>query len=354
MCPQLKTLMDLSRFKKILVIRTDRIGDVLLSTPVLFNLRKAFPQAHLAIMVTPYARDIVYGNPNINEVIIYDKRGLHKGWFATIEFAIAVAKKRFDLALVLHPTNRAHIVSFLAGIKHRIGYDKKFSFLLTYKLPDNKFKGKKHERDYALDLLIHLGLDVEKVMPFMPIRQDSEVQVERLFKVEGIDVSRDKLVAIHPGASCPSKRWPIDYFAKTARTLIKEKTVKIAIIGASENAQTARRLAGLIDSSSVIDFTGRTSVSQLASVLKRSNLFISNDSGPVHIASSLNTPVIAIFGRNQRGLSPKRWGPLGQRDRIVYKDVGCQLCLAHNCNKDFLCLKSIKPEEICELARSFL
>jgi heptosyltransferase-2 len=346
--------MDLSKIKNILVVRTDRIGDVLLSTPVLENLRKSFPKAHIAVMVSPNALDIVQGNPNINEVIVYDKDNLHKTWSSSIKFALKLRKKKFDLSLIVHPTNRSHIIAFFSGIKYRVGYDRKFSFLLTQKIPHTKQHGEKHERDYCLDMLSVLGLQSEKFLPQMVLRKESEEFVDNLLNDLGLNTKQEKIVAMHPGASCPSKRWPLDYFSKLAQWLIKDKKTKIAIIGAKDNLGLGDRLAGLIDSASVINFTGRLTISQLASFLKRCCLFISNDSGPVHIASSVGTPVISIFGRKQPGLAPKRWGPLGKLDKVVHKDVGCTVCLAHNCNKNFLCLRSISPEEVYQLAVELL
>jgi ADP-heptose:LPS heptosyltransferase len=103
-----------------------------------------------------------------------------------------------------------------------------------------------------------------------------------------------------------------------------------------------------------VNLAGKTSVSHLASVLKRCKLFISNDSGPVHIASAVGIPVISIFGRNQKGLSPKRWGPVGKRDKILHKEVGCIECLAHNCTKRFACLKAITVDDVLGAADSIL
>ncbi|MDD5506234.1 MAG: glycosyltransferase family 9 protein, partial [Candidatus Omnitrophica bacterium] len=100
--------------------------------------------------------------------------------------------------------------------------------------------------------------------------------------------------------------------------------------------------------------SGKTSVSHLASILKRCALFISNDSGPEHIASSLGVPVISIFGRNQPGLSPRRWGPLGGQAKYLHKNAGCIQCLAHNCKKEFACLKAIKVEDVLSAAESIL
>ncbi len=346
--------MQKKQFGKILVIRTDRIGDVLLSTPVFANLRKSFPNAHLAAMVTPYAKEIVEGNPNIDEVIIYDPKSKHKGWLSSIRFARDLRKKKFDVALVLHPTNRAHIVSFISGIKDRIGYDRKFAFLLTKRAAHLKQKGEKHERDYALDLLKELGVEPEKSMPFMPIRKESEDWALNLMNSFGLDPKQEKIVAIHAGASCISKRWPVESFANVAQRLINEKKAKVVLVGANTDMELSGRLIKLIDSDSAVDLVGKTSVSRLASLLKRCKLFISNDSGPVHIASSVGTPVISIFGRNQPGLGPKRWGPLGKQDKFVHKNAGCLVCLAHNCNKGFLCLKAITTQEIVSLAESLL
>ena len=121
------------RYKRILIVRTDRIGDVLLSTPVIKALRDAWPYAYIAMIVSPYAKEIVEGNPYLDEVIIYNKDGKHRSALRTIKFALNLKKKKFDLAVILHPTNRVHLVSFLAGIKRRIGYDRKLGFLLNKK-----------------------------------------------------------------------------------------------------------------------------------------------------------------------------------------------------------------------------
>jgi ADP-heptose:LPS heptosyltransferase len=103
-----------------------------------------------------------------------------------------------------------------------------------------------------------------------------------------------------------------------------------------------------------VDLAGETSVSQLASVLKRCSLFISNDSGPVHLASAVGTPVVSIFGRSQQGLSPKRWSPLGGKSRILHKSAGCIECLAHNCVKEFSCLKAITADDVIKAAEELI
>ncbi|MFA5410561.1 MAG: lipopolysaccharide heptosyltransferase II [Candidatus Omnitrophota bacterium] len=339
-------------YKRILVIRTDRIGDVLLSTPVIKVLRDEYPYAYLAMMVSPYAKDIVDGNPYLDDVIIYDKEGKQRSWAGSLKFAARLKKKKFDLAVILHPTNRAHLVAFLAGIPRRIGYDRKLGFLLTDRIKHSKQTGEKHELEYSLDLLRYLGIEPQEKKPLMPIKPESEAWVEQLLEKEGI-ARADKLLAVHPGASCPSKIWPKERFAQVADRLIEKYAFKVLVIAGPKDIKLAQDMQKNMHHYAV-NLAGKTSVSQLASVLKRCALFISNDSGPVHIASAVGTPVISIFGRNQQGLSPKRWGPLGGKDRFLHKEVGCIQCLAHDCVKEFACLKAITVNDVVDVADEVL
>lgn len=338
--------------KRILIVRTDRIGDVLLSTPVIKAVRDKYPDAFIAMMVSPYSKDIVNGNPYLDQVITYDKDAEHKGWISSMKFAFWLKKKKFDLAIILHPTNRVHLVTFLSGIPKRIGYDRKLSFLLSDKIKHTKQLGEKHELEYSLDFLKYLNIQITDKALFMPIKPESERQVEELLSKEG--VSRDDLlIAINPGASCPSKIWPYERFAVVADELIEKYGFKILIISGPKDVQLVDKVTKTMRNKA-INLGGKTSISQLASILKRCKLFISNDSGPVHLASALGVPVAVIFGRNQKGLSPKRWGPLGKNNQVLHKEVGCIICLAHNCKKEFECLKSITTNEVLKAANLIL
>ncbi|MFH1198781.1 MAG: lipopolysaccharide heptosyltransferase II [Candidatus Omnitrophota bacterium] len=338
--------------ERILVVRTDRIGDVLLSTPVIKALRDRFSHAYIAMMVSPSAKDVVEGNPYLDEVIVYDKDGKHNSWARSLKFAHNLKKKRFDLAIILHPTNRVHLITFFARVPRRVGYNRKLPFLLTDRIEHSKQLGEKHELEYNLDLLDYLGVEAQNKNLFMPIREDSEKYIDNLFRMEGFK-NTDKLLAIHPAASCVSKIWPEERFAEVARKLALKYGFKIVIVAGSKDMARAKNVAKIIGQP-VSNFAGRISVSQLASLLKRCKLLISNDSGPVHIACAVGTPVISIFGRAQMGLSPKRWGPVGENAKILHKPVGCIECLAHNCVKDFACLKAITVEDVLSAADSII
>ncbi|MDD5128773.1 MAG: lipopolysaccharide heptosyltransferase II [Candidatus Omnitrophica bacterium] len=340
------------KYKRILIVRTDRIGDVLLSTPVIKALRQKYPQAYISMIVSPYARDIVEANPYLDEVIIYDKDIKHKSWMRSLKFASRLRKKRFDLAVILHPTNRMHLIAFLAGIPLRLGYNRKFGFLNNLRKKHSKQEGLRHEAEYNLDLFKELGISGNARDLFMPIKEESEEWARDLLASNGIKET-DKLLAINPGASCPSKIWPADRFAQVAEILAKQYNLKILVVAGAKDIPQANMVARKLGDKA-LNLSGKTSLSHLASMLKRCSLFISNDSGPVHIASSLGVPVISIFGRNQPGLSPRRWGPLGKRDKYLHKDIGCIQCLAHNCKKEFACLKAISVDDVLSAAESIL
>ncbi len=331
-------------YQRILIVRTDRIGDVLLSTPVIKVLRDNFPHSYIAFMVRPYTQDIVENNPYLDEVIIYDKYGRHKGIFSSLKFALTLRKKSFDVAIILHPTNRVHIITYLAGIPERIGYDKKFGFLLTKKMKDLKHLGKKHEVEYNFDLLKEMGIKDKTEELYMPITKDDEDYVTSVLLQHKIQKD-DRIIVINPTASCPSKIWPLERFLEVSDNLIRRYKAKIVFICSKEDDDICNRVTSYSDNKDCLVLSGLR-LRQLAALIKRARLLISNDSGPVHIAVAVKTPVISIFGRNQAGLSPVRWRPLGKDDIVLHKEVGCKVCLAHNCDKGFMCLKAITVEDV--------
>lgn len=338
--------------KRILITRTDRLGDVVLSTPVIRYIRKASPDAYIAFLVRPENKDVVLNNPDLDEVIIYDKRGSEKSFINTVKFAFGLKAKNFDTAIALHPTNRVHIMLFLAGIPVRAGYDKKMGFLLTQRIKHEKQKGEKHEADYNFDLLSALGMDAGDAdrKPYIATSEDEKRLVDFVWRDHGI--KRD-VIAIHAGASCPSKRWSPKEFAKVADELSDKYDMDIVLVGGDETSDlSAEVISGMRNKA--FDVTGNLLVGELAELLRRARLFISNDSGPVHVAVAVGTPVISIFGRSDPGLSPKRWGPLGGSDKVVHKDAGCEECLAHACCKEFKCLEAITSDDVVREADELL
>lgn len=338
--------------KRILIVRTDKIGDLVLSTPVIKAVRDAYPGSYIAALVRPYAHEVIKNNPYLDEVITYEKSKKGIGILKDLKFILALRKKKFDLALVLHPKNRTHIIIFLSGISERVGYDKKLGVLLTKKIPHIKEYGLKHEIDYTLDIVRYVGIEPVEKKPCVYPDKDADKKIDDVFIKSGISRD-DAVITMHPGSSCPSKRWKVERFAKVADTLAEKYRAKIVIIAGPKDKGFGDDMAKFMTAKN-INLSGKTTVTDLVSILRRSRLFISNDSGPVHIACAVGTPTISIFGRNDRGLSPARWRPVGPHDIALHKNVGCELCLAHNCKRGFACLEAITADDVIAAADRIL
>ena len=329
-------------YKKILFVRTDRIGDVLVSTPALRALRKAYPEAWISVMVAPAAYQAVELNPDISEVLVYDKRAK---WRRQFEFWRQLRSRHFDVAVIAHCTNPVNWLVFLAGIPERIGYARRAGYLLTTPLPNVKVLGERHEANYILDLVRKIGaLPLDPIPVFRFDEEDAKFAAGMLRKM-GIN-GRQSVVAIHAGSSSPSKRWQAEYFLQLIGRLALRPDLRVILVGGTHEMALSHQIIPRGLETRVIDFTGLLNLKELGAVLARCALLVSCDSGPVHVAVGVGTPNVTIFGRNRPGLGPRSWGPLGTQDRVVQKDVGCTVCLADDCVIDFKCLKELSVEEV--------
>lgn len=338
---------------RILVTRTDRIGDVVLSSPVFSAIRARYPEAHIAAMVLNSNRDLVEGNPYLDEVILYDKKGAQFTRLDTLRFALSLRKKRFDIVVNLHATNRVHLVSYFARIPKRIGYRKRLGFLLTDAIRDQKWKGERHESDYNFDLLRLIDVPrPDEMKPYLPLEERHKDALKSRLAEEGIQLKKP-YVAIHPSASCPSRVWHAERYAQVADELTRKwKTDVVLIAGGGSDRVFTDRVKSFMHAKPV-NLAGKLSLGMLAWLLKDARVLISNDSGPVHMAAALDVPVVAIFGRSLPGLSPRRWKPLGRRSLFIHKDVGCIECAAHRCNLGFLCLNEVTVEDVLSTVEKY-
>ncbi len=342
-----------AKYNRILIVRTDRIGDVLLSTPVIQAVRQYNPKGYIAFMARPYTKDIVIGNPYLDEVIIYDKEILQGSILALAAFVLRLKRYRFDLALMLHSTVRTNLIVFLVGIPRRVGYQIKAGWCLTDKLAYVKSLGLKHEVEYTMDVARAAGIpcDSRHLKPYLPVSAGCEDFAADFLKKNSIG-QKDVLVGIHPSASCPSRRWPVERFAAVADAIIEKAGYKVLILAAGDDLKAANMVKDKMKHAPALA-VGLT-IPQTAAILKRCRFFISTDTGPAHIASAMGTPCITIFGRKQPGLGPVRWMPQGDRVIVLHKDAGCTECLAHKCKKRFACLEAITVDEVLCAAKEFL
>lgn len=271
--------IDTRHIKKILVTRTDRIGDVVLSTPVFKALKEKFPHAIIVAMVLPNTREIIEGNPYVDHIITYDKRGIHKSFWKTIQFAYQLRREKIDCVIHLHPTNRVHIISCVAGIPIRIGYQKKCGWLLTHAIEEKKWEGKKHEALYNFDLLSLLNVPApETIEPLFMISDDDRRACDQL--VQSMSMTLSRYVVFFPSASCRSKMWPVERFAQLADIIHTQYGCTSVIVGSNSDTVIAEKMVSLMNTP-VCNITGKVTLKVLGALFSNAELVISNDSGPV-------------------------------------------------------------------------
>jgi len=304
-------------FQNILIVRTDRIGDVVLTTPAIKALRQAFPTARISILLTPATFDLVNGNPYIDEILLDDRQKQHKGLLGFFRLLRQIHLRKFDLAVIFHTKRRYNLACCLAGIPYRLGYkNNKFGFMLTMPLKDLRILGEKHEAQYCMDVLKAMGVKDADLDVFVPLQKQAEEWVADWMQEN--DLKSNELIVIHPDASDPAKCWPAANFAQLMDRLAERYPLKIVLIGSRETVPLSLSILGQIHrQSGVFDLTGKTSLAQMASLLRRARLLISNDSGPVHVAAGVGTSVISLFMRNQPGINAERWKPLGPKSFIL-------------------------------------
>lgn len=316
------------KIKKILVIRLDRIGDVVLSTPVIRALRQNFPQAIIHFLVKEYTLDIVAGNPHINEVCVYGKDKLEKD---------------YDIAIALHPGIHQNYLTFISGAYLRIGYASSGGgFFLTNIVADNSQECSCHEVELTLKAMEALGCFAKnKYLEIYENKQAKEF-IQHLLLELGI-FSTDFLVIIHPGARQKYLRWDNEKFSHIAARLMRERKAKVIIIGTPVERKLIEKIS--LDMPQGLFYCPDLTLSQLISLLSRGNLFIGNSTGPMHIAAALGIPVVAIFGPKHPRDSYLRWGPWSQKSIVVSKKTDCRDCLPAKC-RDFKCVHSICEDDV--------
>ncbi len=278
-------------------MRTDRIGDLILSTPVFQAVKAKFPESHLSVVVSSYAADVLKNNPQVDDVIIddHEQKGGGLGEFA--DLVRQIRKGKFQVAILLRPTFRLALALYLAGIKYRIGTGYRlYQMLLNRKVYQHRKVNLRHEAEYNLDLLRPLGIESQRIAPRVYLTVQERQFASRTFGHLGITPD-DTVVLIHPGSGDSSLNLPAGKFARVADRLTEELDAKIIFTGAAKEKELIGSIAGRMKHEA-LDLTGRTDLRQLAAILERSDAVISNSTGPMHLAVAVGTPTAAIFSKH--------------------------------------------------------
>ena len=303
----------------VVFVRTDRLGETLLTLPALHALRAARPDCRLTVVVHPALRELLADHPDVTEVVA-ELTPQGSWWSQAWRLGRVWRSWKAQAILISNPKKTYHLAAWLAGIPCRVGYDRKWGGLLTHRLPDRKALGDRHEVEYNLDLVKTLGIPVA-LPPVLqlPVRASDDARVDRLLGPWHVR-SDHRLVAVHPWTSNPRKQWPLERFRTLLQRLQQVPTVRPVLIGGLEES---RRLDEVLSpqAASVVNLVGQVSLGELAAVLRRVRVLVSNDSGPMHVAAAVGTKVVALFGTAEAGSHPNRWGPWGEGHTVIRKPL---------------------------------
>jgi len=332
--------------KRILIFNVNWMGDVLFSTAAIRNIRRNFPGSFIACIVPSRCYPVLKGNPHLDEIIIFDEQDRHKGIFKRFDFVRSLKAKNFDIVFLLHRSFSRALICRLAGIPERLGhYTRKRSFLLTQKIIPPP-RDSLHRIDYYLDIIEKAGLKVEDRYTEFYI-SDEDVKFTREFLSKNSISNQNFLVVINPGGNWLSKRWPKEYWAELADKLIEGFGAKVVIAGGHSDISLAQQIKSKMRFRPIIA-CGIFNIKQLGALTKEASLFITADTGPLHIANSVGAKkIIAIFGPT----SPQITGPYPLKNAVILqKNVGCVIpCYEVNCI-DSRCMKAITPREVLKIA----
>lgn len=331
---------------RILIVGVNWLGDSLLTTPVFKALKDKFPGSYLGVMTVERVRDVFQDNPYIDEIVIFDERGRQRGIFAKLRFIRALSKRRFDTAFFIHRSFTRAFICFLSGIRLRVGYRRiKNLFIINKKIkPCPELV---HRQDRYLYLFEKSGVVINDRSPSFFVSEETKKRVN--LKLEPIKKQHSLLIGINPSANWELKRWPKDYFAKLADRLAEDFRAAIIFIGTQAQRTLTEDIRGKMNQVS-FNFCGKTSLKDLGALMQNFNLFISNDSGPAHLASALGISTLVIFGPT----SAEATAPRGKSVRIARKDIDCRVpCYRLDC-PDNICLKSLSVEEVYSQAKNIL
>jgi heptosyltransferase II len=349
---------EIAAIKRILIRGTNWVGDAVMSIPAMREIRRIFPEARISLLVRPWVREIYAAADFVDEVLVYDRKGMHRGPAGFYRLVSDLKRQRFDLAILLQNAFEAALIAWSARIPKRIGYARDGrSFLLTEPCPIDAEVRAVHQAYYYLEILSGIGL-LEKHLwqnkeyPLsisLGVSEGDRDAAKEILRSNGIQEG-DLIVGINPGASYGiAKRWFPDRFAAVADELARHCKARILLFGAQSDMPVVEEVAALMNQPRTI-LAGRTTLGQLMGLLKACDLLITNDSGPMHLAAALDVPQLALFGST----SEIATGPLSRRAKVVKRQVDCNPCFLRKCPTDFRCMKGITIEQVLGLARELI
>jgi predicted lipopolysaccharide heptosyltransferase III len=333
--------------RSILLIRLYFLGDVLLSTPVIGALKDRFPDAKLSVLIKKRALNILVGNPAVDEVIIYDEPKRYHSPVWQLTLASRLRRARYDLAVDLTGDLRSSLLLLAAEPGFRIGVNHAgLGCLLDRRIP---YRSSGPVVDHLLSVLLPLGIDTGEGAPSLYLTEEERNRARDLLKSRGI-AAGERFVMLSPGAGSRLKRWEPERFGSLAKQIKRGLGLSSIVTGATGD----RDLADAVVASSggtAVSLAGATDVRLLAAVAAEAEIFVGNDSGPMHITASQGTPVVGLFGAS----TPERFTPRGAPSRVIWHRFDCSPCDQRRCERPGeSCMNAIGVEEVLRAVTELL
>ncbi len=336
--------------KNILIVRTDRIGDVVLSLPLAKIIKQKYPNAKITYLLKNYTKDLAYKHPYIDDLLILEEE---EGKIKFGENIKNIKKGNFDFGIVVYPTFKISLILFLARVKTRIGTGYRwYSFLFNKKNYEHRKYGEKHELEYNLNLLKLLNIekiDTKHDISFdIQIDEKSKQIVEDLLQKNGFDPNIPTVI-IHPGSGGSAIDLPISKFREMTESLARELSLNVLITGSEHEKGICNRIKNGTGS---LNLAGMFNLKEFIALIDKADILIANSTGPIHIAGAMGKYVIGFYPQIP-ALSPKRWGPYTDKKVIFTPKLDCENCTREKC-EELDCMNTIDINEVVNAVKQIL
>ena len=319
---------------RILLIRLSSLGDVVLTTPVIRAVRSHFPEAYIAMLVAKQSADVLQENPHLDEIITFDRLAKNKDTGEMFRIAHILRERRFTLTIDLQRKFRTELLMYLSGAVERVGKGR----LCTVRVSE---QGNKHATVHYFDLLHAAGIPAEDQRLELFLSESERLDAAQRFDTAGTNDGQLK-VGFFPGAGWKLREWMPERFAAIGDRLVQRFNADVLIFGGQQETELVQSVVNLMNAPA-IPFAGNLQIRQLAACIEKCDLFLTNDTGPMHIAAAVGTPTVSLFGPGNH----IRFQPLGELHQIIRHDVPCSPCkqFTDKC-KDNICMKGIGVDEV--------
>ena len=341
---------------KILIRGTNWIGDSIMSIPAMREVRRIFPEAHITLHTRSLTEGLFANASFLDEIVSFEKN--RWPFMDVYDNSSFLREEGFDAAILFPNSFESALTTFLAGIPVRIGYNKDVrGFLLTHPVPVPEWKHRRHEAFYYLNLVSIAGqklLGRETVSLSAPdanleVSEERRVEAEKVLAAAGIDTLKQTVLLGVGSTNSNAKRWPAERFAQLSDQLQDTAGVNVVLIGSDGDAAAAAAVTSLVRRQP-IDLVGKTTVAEAAALISIADLVIANDMGLAHVAPSVGTKTIVIFGPT----NPLTTRPFSDRAEVIRHDVPCSPCMLRECPIDHRCMTGISPDAVMAAATRML